>query len=392
MTLLAERQIEIILRNRVYFGVGAIERLPEVVAAAGGSRVFVVTDRGVVASGVIDRVIGVLAATSLASAVFAEVEPNPGASTVERGAAALRAFGLDGTVVVPVGGGSSMDTAKALDLAAANDAPVWDLGYDDPALTPGRPVVAVPTTAGTGAETNSFGVITDEAAGRKAYVGHPSLLPVATILDPALTVGLPPAATAATGIDAMTHSLESLLSANPNPFAEAMALGVIRTVAEWLPRAVVDGSDLEARSQMLVASHLAGVGQASGTGVGLVHALGHAIGTRGRLPHGTALATVLPEVLDFYRGVRDRELALVGIALGVATAAESEVSAAGVAIGAVRRLCGTVGQRPRLRSLGFDEVSLAVVAQDALADAAINSSPRRPTTAEAQSLLASALD
>src|SRR5206468_3157932 len=113
---------------------------------------------------------------------------------------------------------------KALDLRATNDAPVWELGYDDPALTPGRPIVAVPTTAGTGAETNSFGVITDEVAGRKAYVGHPSLLPVATILDPALTVGLPAAATAATGIDALTHSLESLLSANPNPFAEAMAL------------------------------------------------------------------------------------------------------------------------------------------------------------------------
>jgi alcohol dehydrogenase class IV len=141
-----------------------------------------------------------------------------------------------------------------------------------------------------------------------------------------------------------------------------------------------------------VASHLAGVGQASGTGVGLVHALGHAIGTRGRLPHGTALATVLPEVLDFYRGVRDRELALVGIALGVATATESEASAAGVAIGAVRRLCGTVGQRPGLRSLGFDEASLAVVAEDALADSAINNSPRRPTAAEAQALLASVLD
>jgi alcohol dehydrogenase len=392
MTLLAERQIEIILRNRVYFGVGAIERLPEVVAAAGGSRAFVVTDPGVVASGVIDRVLDVLAATGLQTAVFAEVDPNPGASTVERGAAALRAFGLGDTVVVPVGGGSAMDTAKALDLAAANDAPVWELGYDDPALNPGGPVVAVPTTAGTGAETNSFGVITDEAAGRKAYLGHPSLLPVATILDPALTVGLPPAATAATGIDAMTHSLESLLSANPNPFAEAMALGVIRTVAEWLPRAVADGSDLEARAQMLMASHLAGVGQASGTGVGLVHALGHAIGTRGRLPHGTALATVLPEVLDFYRGDRDRELALVGIALGVATAAESEASAAGVAIGAVRRLCGTVGQRPRLRSLGFDEASLQVVAQDALADAAINNSPRRPTAAEARAILASVLD
>ena len=217
--------------------------------------------------------------------------------------------------------------------------------------------MAVPTTAGTGAETNSFGVITDEVVGRKGYIGHPSLLPVATILDPALTVGLPPAATAATGIDAMTHSLESLLSANPNPFAESTALGVIRTVAAWLPRAVADGTDLEARSQMLLASHLAGVGQASGTGVGLVHALGHALGTRGQLPHGTALAVILPEVLDFYRGIRDRELALVGVALKVASPTEDEATAAGVAIGAIRRLCeagrpATDAAEPRVRRAG----------------------------------------
>ena len=190
------------------------------------------------------------------------------------------------------------------------------------------PIVAVPTTAGTGAEAHSFAVITHEEIGRKDYVGHPSLLPVTTVLDPGLTVGLPPAVTAATGIDAMTHSLESLLSANPNPFAEAMALGVIRTVGTWLRRAVADGTDLEARSQMLMASHLAGVGQASGTGVGLVHALGHSIGTRGKVAHGTALAAVLPEVLRFYLGTRDRELALVGIALGVASAAETESTAA----------------------------------------------------------------
>ncbi len=392
MTRLADRSFEMVLRNRVYFGVGAIARLPEVVAAAGGSRVFVVTDPGVRASGVIDRVLGVLAEAGLESDLFAEVEPNPGASTVERGAAALRAFGLDGTVVLPVGGGSSMDTAKALDLRATNDAPVWELGYDDPALVPGRPLVAVPTTAGTGAETNSFGVITDEAAGRKGFIGHPSLLPVATILDPALTVGLPPAATAATGIDALTHSLESLLSANPNPFAEAMAIGVVRTVGEWLPRAVADGSDLEARSQMLMASHLAGVGQASGTGVGLVHALGHALGTRGRLLHGLALAVVLPEVLDFYGGVRDRELALVGVALRVASATESDETAAGAAVGAVRRLCTEVGQRRRLRSLGFDEALLDVVAQDAIDDPTIRNSPRLPTFSEARAILGSVLD
>jgi len=139
-----------------------------------------------------------------------------------------------------------------------------------------------------------------------------------TFLDPELTLGLPPDPTAATGVDAMTHSLESLLSKNPNPLAEAIALGTIRTVGEWLPVAVSDGANLEARSRMLLAAHYAGVGQQTGTGVGAVHAIGHAIGTRGRIAHGTALATVMPEVFETYLGVRDRELALVAVALGVA--------------------------------------------------------------------------
>jgi alcohol dehydrogenase len=389
MGTLADRRFEMTLRNRVLFGVGEVERLPDVVARVGGARAFLVTDPGVQRSGVVDHVVGILARAAIPTGVFADVEPNPGAAIVERGASALLAFGPDDAVVVPIGGGSAMDTAKVLDLRAANPAGgLWDLPYDGPDLRPGRPLVAVPTTAGTGAETNSYGVITDEAAGRKGYLGHPSLLPVTTILDPALTVGLPPAATAATGVDALTHSLESLLSANPNPFAEGMALGVLRTVGSWLRRAVADGTDLEARSQMLVASHLAGVGQASGTGVGLVHALGHAIGTRGHVAHGTALAAVLPEVLRFYLGRRDRELALVGIALGVATAAEMEATAAAVAIGAIDKLLRDVGQRPSLRTLGLaDEASVDRIVGDALDDAAIRNSPRLPTADEARAIL-----
>jgi alcohol dehydrogenase len=273
-----------------------------------------------------------------------------------------------------------------------NRLPVWQLEYDGPGLTPGVPLVAIPTTAGTGSEAHPFAVITHEEIGRKDYIGHPSLLPYATILDPELTVGLPPAVTAATGVDALTHSLESLLSRNGNPFAESTALGVIRTVYDWLPRAIDDGDDLEARSQMLVASHLAGVGQASGTGVGLVHALGHAIGTRGRLAHGTALAAVLPEVLGFYAveaGLRDRELALVGVALKAASATEPAASAAGAAIGELRRFLASVGQRPTLRSLGFDDPTLDVVAQDAIDDAAIRNSPRLPSFEQARSILGS---
>ena len=388
MGTLADRRFEMTLRNRVLFGVGVAERLPEVVAAAGGSRVFIVTDPGVRAAGLVEPMLGALGAAGLATAVFDQIEPNPAAATVERGAASLRDFGLEGAVVVAIGGGSAMDAAKAIDLRAANDRPVWELEYDGPDLTPGLPIVAIPTTAGTGAEAHSFAVITNEEKGRKDYVGHPSLLPVTTVLDPSLTVGLPPSVTAATGVDAMTHSLESLLSRNPNPFAEAMALGVVRTVGTWLRRAVADGTDLEARSQMLMASHLAGVGQASGTGVGLVHALGHSIGTRGKIAHGTALAVVMPEVLRFYLGTRDHELALVGIALGVASAAETESTAAGAAIGAIDKLLRDVDQRPTLRRLGLaDEPAIDQLVADTLDDAAIRNSPRLPTAPEARSIL-----
>lgn len=395
MTTLADRQLELQLRGRVAFGIGAIERLPELVAATGCRRVFIVTDPGVTASGVIDRVSAVVAAAGIACGIYPDVEPNPGTTSIERGSAALVSFGLADTLVVPVGGGSSMDSAKAISLHAVNGGPVLALGYHREDLASGLPLVAVPTTAGTGAETNTFGVITDESAGRKDYVGHPSLLPLWTILDPALTVGLPPAATAATGVDAMTHSIESLLSRNSNPFAEAMALQVIRTVGEWLPRAVADGSNLEARSQLLMASHLAGVGQASGTGVGLVHALGHAIGTRGRLPHGLSLAVVEPEVLEFYAssaGLRDRELALIGVALRAVSPTEDPASGAKAAVGAVRKLLAEVGLRPTLRSLGFGDALLDVVAQDAIDDAAIANSPRFPTLDEARSILALRLD
>jgi alcohol dehydrogenase len=388
VTGLAERRIEMTLRNRVLFGVGEVRRLGEVIDAVGGDRIFVVTDPGVVAAGVANHAI----TTDLPATIYSEVEPNPSGATIEKGAAALRSYGLDGTVIVALGGGSAMDAAKAIALCAANDRPVWELGYDGPDLVPGRPIVAIPTTAGTGSEAHPFSVITHEEIGRKDYIGHRSLLPVTTILDPALTVGLPKGVTAATGVDAMTHSLESLLSRNSNPFAEAMAIGVIRTVHTWLPRAIADGSDIEARSQMLMASHLAGVGQASGTGVGLVHALGHALGTRGRLAHGTALAVVLPEVLGFYaaeRGLRDRELALVGVALDAAISTEPPETAAGAGIGELRQFLASVGQRHRLTSLGFDEAGLDIVAQDAIDDAAIRNSPRLPSLDQARAILAS---
>jgi alcohol dehydrogenase len=385
---LADRMLDLVVRDRVRFGRGAVTVLPDLVRDAGGRRAFIVTDPGVVASGVIDVVRGSLKAGHVEVGVYEGVEPNPGASSVERGSAALAAFGTYGTIVVPVGGGSSMDTAKVISLHVLNEGDVLALGYHDDRVFPGLPLVAVPTTAGTGAETNTYGVITDEIAGRKAYIGHPSVLPVASLLDPELTVGLPPGPTAATGVDAMTHSLESLLSRNGNPFAEAIALSVIRTVTEWLPVAIDDGRDLEARSRLLMAAHLAGLGQASGTGVGAVHAIGHALGTRGRLAHGTALATVLPEVLASYLDVRERELVLVAVALSVAGPSDPPAEAARAAIAGLDAFLRSVGQRRTLRELEIGPELEASIVSDALDDAAMANSPRLPSAEEVAGILA----
>ncbi len=384
----ADRALDIAVRDRIRFGRGAVSLLPELVRGAGGRRAFVVTDSGVVASGVVDVVRRSLEAGGIEVGVFDGVEPNPGTSSIERGSAALAAFGTHEAIVVPVGGGSSMDTAKVMSLHVLNEGDVLALGYHERRVFSGLPLVAVPTTAGTGAETNSYGVITDEAARRKAYIGHPSVLPVASLLDPELTVGLPPGPTAATGVDAMTHALESLLSRNPNPFAEAIALSVIRTVAEWLPVAVDDGGNLEARSRLLVAAHLAGLGQASGTGVGAVHAIGHALGTRGRMPHGTALASVLPEVLATYVDVRERELAMIAVALSAASPMDPPAEAARAGIAGLDAFLRSVGQRRTLRDLGLGSELEASIVADALDDAAIANSPRIPSAGEIAGILA----
>jgi alcohol dehydrogenase len=388
----AGRRIEIGVRDRARFAAGVVAELPIAVTDLGGQAVFVVTDAGVVGSGVAGRVVDLLTAAGFQVELFDGVEPNPGTSSIERGSTRLQAFAAtgasDGTIVIGLGGGSAMDSAKVMALHAANQRAVMSLGYHDETLAPGLPVIAIPTTAGTGAETNTYGVITDEAIGRKGYVGHESVLPRIAILDPELTVGLPPGPTAATGVDALTHSLESLLSRNPNPFAEAIALGVIRTVGEWLPRAVEDGTDLEARSRMLLAAHYAGVGQQSGTGVGAVHAIGHAIGTRGRLPHGTALATVMPEVFETYLGVRNRELARVAVALGMAGPRDDEAAAARAGIDAIETLLERVGQRRTLTAQGLGSETHDTIAQDAVDDAAIANSPRVPSKAEIEGILA----
>ncbi|HTW00128.1 MAG TPA: iron-containing alcohol dehydrogenase [Streptosporangiaceae bacterium] len=381
-----------------HFGVGAVARLPGIVRDAGRDIVVLVTDAGLAATPAVGGVAGVLEAAGIAVTVFSGVHPNPTTDDLADGAAAVSAAAASAAAgpaaprrvaLVAVGGGSPIDAAKGIALAAVNPQRGRDLDYRGEFARPALPIVAVPTTAGTGAETNAFGVVTDPAARRKFYVGHASSLPVAAVLDPRLTVGLPPAATAATGLDALTHALESYLSVRANPWSDAIALQVIRMIAAHLPRACADGHDLEARAQMLLAAHMAGVGMAT-TGLGLCHAIGHAIGGRFDVAHGVALTMVLPHVLRFNAAVREQRLAEVAAVLGAADAARSAGWNARAAIDALETLAGQVAMTRRLADLGLAGADLDQIAADALDDEVLANTPRPPTADDIRALLAEA--
>ncbi len=388
---IADAKIVLAPMPTAHFSAGAIGALPGMIRGTGGDTGVIVTDAALAATPVIAAVEGVLAADGLPATVFTGVHPNPTTDDIAAGAAEVAALGEAGCQValVAVGGGSPIDAAKGIALAAVNPQRGRDLDYRTAFRNAALPLVAVPTTAGTGAETNAFGVVTDPQARRKFYVGHASSLPVAAILDPDLTAGLPPAATAATGMDALTHALESYLSRRANPWSDGIALQVIRMIGASLPGAFADGADREARSQMLLAAHLAGVAMAT-TGLGICHAIGHSLGGRFGIAHGVALTLVLPQVLSFNAPVCEGRLADVAFALGTGDTARSTAGNAGAAIDAITSLAGALGLTGRLPDFGVTAADFPQICADALDDEVLVNTPRMPTAADIESILATA--
>jgi alcohol dehydrogenase len=307
--------------------------------------------------------------------------------------------------VVFIGGGSVMDCGKYIALAAPNGVDNLNLAFAPnldandridfstlapkaQASKPGLPTIAIPTTSGTASETNGGGLITDTLTNpkvhRKLTFSNPTVAPVVILLDPTLTVGMPSRGTAACGMDVLTHAIECYTSANSNPFADALALHAIRLTGQWLPKAVANGSDLEARAQMQVASHLAGRAFSSGPLLGLVHATGHPISGQLHQAHGQTLATMLPHVMRFNRDVVARRYADIGEALG----SEHDPEAG---IAAVEKLSATVGTNKRLRDLGATSDNINDLTQDALRDLIILNTPKYPTRGDVHELYAVAL-
>ncbi|MCO6391914.1 iron-containing alcohol dehydrogenase [Aliihoeflea aestuarii] len=302
----------------VLFGEGRIAELPAVLKAAGISRPLFVTDPGLAKLPVVAGTLKLLEDAGVAYGVFFDVKPNPVESNLAAGIAIFEAGSHDG--VIAFGGGSALDLGKLVAFQAGQTRPIWDFEdvgdwwtrADSDAIAP---VIAVPTTAGTGSEVGRAGVLTNEATHTKKVIFHPKMLPVTVIADPALTVGMPKMITAGTGMDALAHCLEAYCAPGFHPMADGIGAEGVRLVLEYLPRAYADGFDIEARANMMAAAAMGAT--AFQKGLGAIHSLSHPIGALYDTHHGMTNALFMPYVLDFNRAAIEERIERLAAYCGI---------------------------------------------------------------------------
>jgi len=365
----------------VKFGAGRIAELPEACAQAGMKKPLLVTDRGLATLPVTARTLDIMAAAGLGRAMFAEVDPNPNEKNMEAGVAAYKAGGHDG--VIAFGGGSGLDLAKMVAFMAGQTRPIWDFEdigdwYTRANADAIAPIVAVPTTAGTGSEVGRASIITNSETHVKKIIFHPKVLPRVVIADPELTVGMPIAITAGTGMDAFAHCLEAYCTTYYHPMSAGIALEGLRLVKEYLPRAYANGSDIEARANMMSAAAMGAV--AFQKGLGGIHALSHPLGAIYNAHHGTLNAVVMPMVLKFNRAVVEDKINLIAAYLGISGGFDGFYDY-------VMALRAELGIPATLTALGIPNDRLDDIAQMAIEDPTAGANPREMTLANTRELL-----
>ena len=303
----------------IRFGAGRIKELAEACSASGIKRPLLVTDAGLAKLPITARVVDQLKQAGVPVAVFSDIQPNPVDSNVEAGIAVFRSGKHDG--IIAFGGGSGLDTGKVIAFMAGQTRPLWDFEDIGDWWTRAdadkiAPVVAVPTTAGTGSEVGRAGVITQEATHTKKVIFHPKMMPKIVICDPELTVGMPPVITAGTGMDALAHCLEAYCAPNYHPIADGIAVEGMRLVFENLPKAVANGNDLEARAHMMSAAAMGAT--AFQKGLGAIHALSHPVGALYHTHHGMTNGVFMPYVLVFNRKAIEPKIDRLAGYLGIA--------------------------------------------------------------------------
>ncbi|HET7772098.1 MAG TPA: iron-containing alcohol dehydrogenase [Chloroflexota bacterium] len=369
--------------TRLIWGEGSASQVGPHAAKLGAKKVLVVSDPGVVRAGIPKPVVDSITGAGLEAEVYDAVEPDPRIEIVEKALEHYTKGGFD--VLVAVGGGSAMDTAKAAAILATNPTPLrqyegWEKFPNAPA-----PLFALPTTVGTASEVTPFLVITDAAAKFKFTIGSPQAAPKIAFLDPLLVLGLPGNVTAATGMDALTHAIESYTSLLSTPISEGLALHAIRLLAANIRTAVANSHNVSAMNAMLVGANVAGLAF-SNTRLGNVHACAHPLGAFWKIPHGVANALMLPHVMEFNALACPVKMIEIAQAMGepmhIGVGGQTEYDAALRAAVAVRRMMADVGIPQRLRDLGVDKASIPDMAQDAMKSANIAINPRKTTINE----------
>jgi len=361
---------EVGVPTRMVHGAGAIARLRGLVDGLGVKRPLLVTDPGVQAAGLSEKAFEQLED----AVVFADVRPNPDVELVGRASAFYRDEGCDG--LVAVGGGSSLDTAKAIGVEVVHGGSIKDYEFDHTPITMRiPPLVAVPTTAGTGSEVTLWAVITDHDRQIKFNVGGTPLIGAhVAVVDPELMLGLPAAVTAATGMDALSHGIECYTCDYHQPFNDAVALHAIELVGRWLRAAVADGSNLEARTQMAHAALLGGMSYGTES-AGAAHAMSQSAGGVHDCPHGALTARVLGPVCEFNAPADPERYARIAVALGVDTSSLEPLEAALAGVEELERLTDDVGI-PTMVALGFSEDEIPMLARIAFEDPQTIGNPR----------------
>ncbi len=379
-----------ILNEVSYFGPGSRRELPEVIARLGKKKALVVTDKGLIQFGVAKQVTDILDEASLPYEIFAEVKPNPTVSNVKAGIEAFKAAAAD--YLIAIGGGSAMDTAKAIGIVINN--PEFDDIVSLEGCAPTRnksvPMIALPTTAGTAAETTINYVIIDEQKQKKMVCVDPNDIPAVAIIDAELMYSLPRGLTAATGMDALTHAIEGFITKGAWAMSDMFGLEAIRMISHHLPTAVEEPKNVAARDGMAVAQYIAGMAF-SNVGLGLVHGMAHPMGSLFDVPHGVANALLLPTIMEFNRPAAMHKYPQIAQAMGVDISGMTDEQAAIAAVEAVRDLAIRVGIPQHLTELGITETDIPALADQALADVCTPGNPRDVTLDDIVALYRSVL-
>lgn len=375
--------------TQIEFGNGLIAKLPNYVRSLKASRAIVVGDPGVERAGLVEKVSSILKADGIETVVFTDVESDPATRSVDEGVVLGKAHKAD--VVVGIGGGSALDTAKAIGLMLTNKGNIRDYVGIDKVPLAGAPVIAVPTTAGTGSELTIWSVLSDKVQKVKISVGSTLNCAKIALLDPELTLSLPSAITATTGMDALTHALESYVNTATQPISEAMSEQAMVLIAKSLRTAVNDGSNLEARGDMLLASTIAAMAF-NNTRLGVVHAFAMPLGAKFGIPHGLVNAIMLPEVMRFNHLSNAKKFARIAEIFGEDVSGLSAEQAALLSVDAISKLRADVGISAKLSNFGVTPERLDEVIEEALQSGNVPVNPRQPTHDDMRALLQAELN